>query len=347
VNIEAFVRAGPQQRDNSEGRYRGSTVFVAATCAAREFGSNAMKKFMLAATLGICIVALVAWLPMAQAYERYNNGCNDCHGAFTDATSTKGSIFPGGNKHDMHNDNSGMNADCNLCHTQGDNRDPFIGSSDGTAINPGIGCNGCHNAEGLRAHHAVNDVTICAPCHMGDPTPPAENVTPPYYGTADCDVDEPCNAVAASNINENWTVGDFIGTDNDGDGLYDGNDPDCGDTGTPGQVFQLLVTAHDRGAQTLSLSYGPACLSSDNNFYFGALTNVATPTYSGQECAIGNTGSYAWGYAAAPVSSFFLIAGHDTLVEGSYGNQTDGTERGPAGLCPQPQDLSLDCTPAP
>ena len=303
-----------------------------------------MRKCLLAVAVCIGVLGLVAWLSEAEAYERYNDGCQNCHGAFTDGTSLKGSVFPGDNKHDMHNDNAGMNADCNLCHTQGDGRDPWIGSSDGTATNPGIGCTGCHDGDGLRAHHAVNEITICAPCHPSDPPPPAENVTPTYYGTADCNVDQPCNTVAAADVNENWTVGDFIGLDNDGDGLYDANDPDCG---TPGQVLQLLVNAHDRGAQVLSLSYNPACATSDNNFYYGALANVATPTNSGQDCAIGNTGSYAWGYTTAPVNSFFLIAGHDTIVEGSYGEQTDGTERGPAGLCPQPQDLSLDCTPAP
>jgi hypothetical protein len=299
-----------------------------------------MKKLVLAATLGICIVALVAWLPMVQAYDRYNDGCNACHGAFTDATSPKGAVFPGDNKHGMHRDSTAMNTECNLCHTQGDQRNPFIGSSDGTAINAGLGCTGCHNEFGLRAHHAGNGVTICAACHPGDPTPPAENVTPPYYGTADTNVDQPCNTLAASNVNENWTVGDFIGTDNDGDGLYDANDPDCG---TPGEISDLMVTGHDRAAGTLTLSYGPACRTSDNNFYFGALANVASPTYAGQDCGITNAGGYVWNYATSPESSFFLIVGHDTVIEGSYGKQTGGTERATAGLCPEPQDVSMEC----
>jgi hypothetical protein len=58
-------------------------------------------------------------------------------------------------------------------------------------------------------------------------TPPPENTKPPYYGTVDTRADNPCNLVAESNINENWTIGDFVGLDNDGDGVYDGADSDC------------------------------------------------------------------------------------------------------------------------
>jgi hypothetical protein len=32
-------------------------------------------------------------------------------------------------------------------------------------------------------------------------------------------------------MDENWTVGDLVGLDNDGDGIYDTNDPDCGTCG--------------------------------------------------------------------------------------------------------------------
>jgi len=53
-------------------------------------------------------------------------------------------------------------------------------------------------------------------------------VNPPYYGTSDTLADNACNDVMASNINENWTVGDFVGLDNDGDNLYDLADYSCG-----------------------------------------------------------------------------------------------------------------------
>lgn len=163
------------------------------------------------------------------AYESYTAGCIECHEDFDGPTSLKGTVFPGDSKHVMHNGSSYMNTDCNLCHTSiGD--DPLIGSSQGD----GPGCTGCHNAEGLRAHHAINSVVdsngdSCADCHPGDGVPPEENViSPPYYGTSGTEVDNPCNDVQSANLNENWSVGDFIGLDNDGDNLYDLADYSCG-----------------------------------------------------------------------------------------------------------------------
>ena len=174
------------------------------------------------------------------AFDTYNDGCMDCHGAFTDAMSTKGSIFPDDNKHEMHRNANYMNTECDLCHTSGDKKNPFIGSSNGTANNEGLGCNGCHNAQGLRAHHAINGVSDCAECHVAG-VPPAENVVPLYYGTVDTLANNPCNDVLVSNTNENWTVGDFIGTDNDGDNLYDMADFDCG----PYQIAEILAVGND------------------------------------------------------------------------------------------------------
>ncbi len=145
----------------------------------------------------------------------------------------------------MHRNGSYMNSDCDLCHTTGDNRNPFIGSSDGTVTNPGLGCVGCHGREqdagndgisagrgaGLRQHHYVTGTTTCAGCHTdanpANYTPAGENVVPTYYGTIDTMADMPCNPVAQSNINENWTIDGSEGLDNDGDNIYDAADPDC------------------------------------------------------------------------------------------------------------------------
>jgi hypothetical protein len=135
-----------------------------------------------------------------------------------------------------------MNTQCNLCHTTGDNNNPFIKSSDGTANNLGLGCRGCHNGDGLRAHHAINGISECAECHEEDGIPPAEDVQPPYYGTVDTNVDDPCNGVLALNVGENWTTGnDFIGTDNDGDNLYDLADFDC----APYQIVNIETVGND------------------------------------------------------------------------------------------------------
>ena len=181
---------------------------------------------------------------IATAYERYNDGCHTCHGAFYDATSPRGTIFPGNSKHAMHA--NVMATNCFLCHRDGDNWNPYIGWSNGTAHNPPVGCTGCHGRDygsntgnsgaGLRAHHAFEGVTECATCHGQDPTPLPENVAPIYYGTPDTSVDDPCNR--ALSYLENWSVGDTLGLDNDGDGLFDGSDDDCcpGDIDLDGDV---------------------------------------------------------------------------------------------------------------
>ena len=143
----------------------------------------------------------------------------------------------------MHRSNGYMNTDCSLCHAGNDNRNPWIGSSDGTGNNEGLGCIGCHVGPGLRKHHAVNGVGTCATagCHDQPEVALPENVPPPYYGTADTEVDNPCNDVAASNINENWSIGDFLGTDNDGNNVYDRLDPAC----SPYQILAIAREGND------------------------------------------------------------------------------------------------------
>lgn len=194
----------------------------------------------------------------ADAHERYNGGCQLCHGDFTEGVSPQGTVFPGDDKHRMHRSSSYMNADCDLCHATGDGNDPFIGSSDGTANNPGIGCSGCHGREedmgndnisngrgaGLRQHHTNAGEMNCVGCHDdADPanyTPVGEDVLPTYYGTVDTNVDAPCNEVAMMNVNENWSDDmDFVGQDNDGNGDYDMADVVC--VPEPAQAVMALV----------------------------------------------------------------------------------------------------------
>lgn len=171
----------------------------------------------------------------ALAYPRYNSGCQNCHGSFTGATSPRGTVFPLNSKHEMHRNSNYMATNCNLCHTNGDNNNPYLGSSNGTANNPGVGCAGCHGqnfggtignrSAGLRAYHARHGVTSCANCHGNDPAPLPESSRPVYYGTPDTRAADPCNL--GPNHLENWSVGDTLGLDNDGDGVLDAADSDC------------------------------------------------------------------------------------------------------------------------
>ncbi len=200
------------------------------------------------------LAALAVILPSdGAAYPRYRQTassgyCVTCHGRFFDATSPKGTLFPLDSKHEMHRNANHMDTTCALCHTTGDERNPFIASSDGTPLNPGHGCAGCHGREGdanqvpgeispgrgagLRQHHWNSGVAICNTCHEdAHPavyTPVGENFSPTYYGTApDTLADEACNALVLWKTNENWSIDDFGGLDNDGDGAYDGGDVDC------------------------------------------------------------------------------------------------------------------------
>jgi hypothetical protein len=198
--------------------------------------------------MGVGLIVLTVACMNTFGYERYKNptnetaNCSTCHGDFTDGTSTKGSVFFGNNKHTMHRANGLMETDCDLCHTSGDNRNPFTGSSDGKNEVPGLGCTGCHEAVGLRAHHTANGVTECAGCHDDSALSAVpENVKPPYYGTSLTQVDNPCNDVPTKYLNENWTENDFIGLDNDGNNVYDTLDPAC----TPYRIIGVAQEGND------------------------------------------------------------------------------------------------------
>ena len=61
-----------------------------------------MKKLSITLSFLLALVALSMWVHEAEAYERYNDGCQNCHGSFTGSTSPKGSVFPSDDKHTMH-----------------------------------------------------------------------------------------------------------------------------------------------------------------------------------------------------------------------------------------------------
>jgi hypothetical protein len=168
-----------------------------------------------------------------------------------------------------------MGTACVLCHRSDDNSNPFIGSSDGNTNAvppvPQLGCTGCHNAAGLRRHHVANGGTCNSVCHTPQ-TPPAENVKPPYYGlTGYTKADNPCNTVAVANTNENWSIGDFIGLDNDGNNLYDLADFACGGayliTGITREGDNVRVTWQTAGGRKEVVQAG--------GLVTGAFTNIS------------------------------------------------------------------------
>jgi hypothetical protein len=141
-----------------------------------------------------------------------------------------------------------------------------------------------------------------------------------------------------------------------GDGTCEGNETidDCAIdcvSGTPGEAAtttDLLVVSFDPGTGTMTFVYGPACDAQDHVIEYGDLTaeNLAAYAWSGQECALGSTGSYAWSVDGLPESIFFVIVGRDSLYEGSYGTDSTGAERSEdvtSATCPLPQNLTLRC----
>jgi len=137
------------------------------------------------------------------------------------------------------------------------------------------------------------------------------------------------------------------GLDNDGDADYDALDTDCGAPGnTPGEVPLLLITSHDSVIGDMTVSYTPACSVDDHTIEFGSLAQVSAYTYAGQECSIGNTGSYVWSYPVGQDSLFFVVVGNDATVEGSYGRDSNGVERPEDTVnpfCNLSQDLNNPC----
>ena len=191
------------------------------------------------------LLSVGAWDVMA--YEVYSDGCNaqNCHGDFTASnyvSNSDGQAW-GTSLHNGHRSNM-LSLDCDVCHT-GSSRTPvFLATSNGGSGLPAISCLGCHgrdegvtgiSAAGLRQHHWNNGVTVCFGCHTdANPsnfTPVEEIVLPPYYenpGTGHPNMPkQPCNLEGFNYDEDVLHAPGTGGLDNDGDNLYDTDDPSC------------------------------------------------------------------------------------------------------------------------
>ncbi len=126
-----------------------------------------------------------------------------------------------------------------------------------------------------------------------------------------------------------------------------------GGVGTPGETSgpaeaPLIVTDYNPGSESVSFSYGNACGATNNNIYFGSLSQVATLGYEGEWCSIGTSGSYS-GFNPGLDSYFFLVVGSNQVDEGSYGlNRLPASgqnERAPdvGNQCGKIQNLANRC----
>jgi len=178
---------------------------------------------LIAASLGIALLTFFC-APSAFAWSGYEDGCAPCHADLTDR----------GPDHDTHADLA--NGNCGFCHDGGSGRnDP-----------PLANCMGCHGRDqdgspsadfsaglgrGLRQHHVTRGAAACNACHQdtdhGVTGSAAESVLPSFYlqalGGAGLD---PCDG-----SEENFPSLS-VSLDNDGDGLTDGADSDCGPANT-------------------------------------------------------------------------------------------------------------------
>jgi len=166
------------------------------------------------------------WSPAASAFSGFDDGggaglpaCATCH--FDLANN--------GPDHDAHAALS--NSDCNSCHGSGPKNNPPLencvrchgrnadGSPSADPISAGLG-------RGLRQHHVTLGVAACGNCHLdsnhGTTGSAPENILPSFYPLALGGTGlDPCDG------SEETFQSASVSLDNDGDGLTDGNDPDC------------------------------------------------------------------------------------------------------------------------
>jgi hypothetical protein len=144
------------------------------------------------------------------AYPKFTSGCDTCHGGFRDGAN---------NLHDMHRNNF-VNS-CTDCHMSV----PDLPDINSSGNYPDYSCNGCHRLEGLVTYHVTQQGGDCSPCHSNSQPATLESDLPFFYQQGRSGIVNPCR-INSNNGGEDWD-GDGRGLDNDGDGLYDADDPDC------------------------------------------------------------------------------------------------------------------------
>ena len=165
-----------------------------------------MQRWLMSGLITVAFVGLGA--TTASGWGSVDN-CMGCHSGFRDGDPSL---------HDLHVDNIN---DCGDCH-QASFGDPL--STNNSANYAEYSCNGCHTVEGLANFHINGGLSTCG-CHSGVAAPASEGELPFFYTDGRSSVVNTCRR-NATNGGEDWD-GDGEGLDNDADGLYDVDDPDC------------------------------------------------------------------------------------------------------------------------
>jgi PKD repeat protein len=174
--------------------------------------------FFVSVAFGLLVLFLASPVPAFQGFDDGGGGglpgCATCHGTLANR----------GSGHDAH---AALTNTCSDCHGSGAFNDPPLDNcvqchgrdedAGGDSESLGIG-------RGLRLHHVTTNAASCGSCHSDalGAAGVGENVLPSFYtaalggaGLDSCDGSE-----------ERFTSL-TVSLDNDGDGLADGNDPDC------------------------------------------------------------------------------------------------------------------------
>ena len=244
-----------------------------------------MTKQLITYLALISLFVLAVMVPIAGAYDTYTD-CADCHGRFQSshlqfACSSQGrESCMARHSLALHNGHANaptstppgmLNGNCNACHYGASRIPVYTNLSSGTApFNQS--CSGCHDGPGLRAHHVNAGADTCYDCHS-DPAPTAENILRPVYTAAfgttsgTTQVNNTCSPTAAGFEGRLKDVAS-LGLDNDGNLLYDQNDPAC------------AVAAAKISVSPASLAFGNQATGSTSATQTVTISNTGTASLS-------------------------------------------------------------------
>ncbi|MDH3810279.1 MAG: PKD domain-containing protein [Gammaproteobacteria bacterium] len=180
------------------------------------------RLFFASVVFGLFVLFLAPPVPAFQGFDDGGGGglpgCATCHGTLANM----------GSGHDAH---AALTNNCSDCHGSGARNDPPLDNCvqcHGRDQDAGSDSESAGLGRGLRLHHVTTGVASCDNCHS-DASGPAvgaapvvgENILPSFYATAGGAGLDSCDG------SEERFASLTVSLDNDGDGLADGNDPDC------------------------------------------------------------------------------------------------------------------------
>jgi len=212
--------------------------------------------------VALSVVALFAalWSPLAVANSDFG-ACAGCHADVADK----------GPDHDTHA--APLGGDCDACHGSGGKNNPTLDN-----------CVGCHGRDadaggdgisaglgrGLRQHHQLSGIAGCSACHsdVAGPLGVGEHILPALYASVGLDS---CDG------SEEQFPSNSVSLDNDGDGMTDGDDPDCAVNTAPIANAGPNQTVNVGDTVTLN---GSASTDADND-PLTFVWSLSAPTLSG------------------------------------------------------------------